>query len=133
MKNIFIALLFFAIPFIGMSQEPATSKGEVFNIVETMPEFPGGNTEMFKFLKETLIYPPKAKMNNIQGKVYINFVVGKDGVIRDVKIIRGVHKLLDKEALRVVKLMPKWTPGVQRGKKVSVSFNLPINFRLKDR
>ncbi len=104
---------------------------EVFTIVENMPEFPGGVKKMMEFLGKNTKFPPAAKANGISGKVYVNFVVGKDGKIRDVKIIRGVHDLLDKEALRVVKAMPKWKPGKQRGKAVTVSFNLPINFILK--
>ena len=76
-------------------------------------------------------YPAVAKENGIQGTVYVNFVVWKDGKIRDVKILRGVNKMLDDEAVRVVKAMPTWNPGKQRGKPVSVSYNLPIKFTLR--
>ena len=96
-----------------------------------MPEFPGGQAKLFEFLGKNTKFPPAAKANSISGKVYVNFTIGKDGKIRDVKIIRGVHDLLDKEALRVVKSMPPWKPGKQRGKAVNVSYNLPINFILK--
>ena len=109
-------------------EEEEIDEDEVFTIVESMPEIPGG---MPQYLGKNVKFPPAAKANGISGKVYINFVVGKDGVIRNVKILRGVHDLLDKEAIRVVKAMPKWKPGKQRGKPVSVSFNLPINFVLK--
>ncbi len=71
-----------------------------------------------------------AKENAIQGRVYVQFIVGKDGTIRDINIIKGVHKILDREALRVVKGMPKWSPGKQRGKAVSVRFTLPIKFKI---
>ena len=104
---------------------------EVFTIVESMPEFPGGQAKLFEFLGKNTKFPPAAIANSISGKVYVNFTIGKDGKIRDVKIIRGVHDLLDKEALRVVKSMPPWKPGKQRGKAVNVSYNLPINFILK--
>jgi protein TonB len=112
-------------------QEEEIVEEEVFTIVESMPEFPGGQTEMFKYLGKNIKFPPAAKANGIQGKVYVNFTIGKNGEIRDIKILRGVHDLLDKEAVRVVKAMPKWKAGKQRGKTVSVSYNLPINFKLQ--
>ncbi len=112
-------------------QEEEVVEEEVFTIVESMPEFPGGVPKMMKFLADNTKYPPAAKANGITGKVFVNFTVGKNGKIRDIKIIRGVHDLLDKEAIRVVKAMPAWKPGKQRGKAVSVSFNLPINFIFK--
>ncbi len=105
---------------------------EIFTIVESMPEFPGGGQEaLFKYLQKEMKYPQVAKENGIQGTVFVNFVVGKDGKIRDVKILRGVNKMLDDEAIRVVKAMPSWKPGKQRGKAVSVSYNLPIKFTLR--
>jgi protein TonB len=105
---------------------------EIFTIVESMPEFPGGGQEaLFKYLQKEMKYPQIAKENGIQGTVFVNFVVGKDGKIRDVKILRGVNKMLDDEAIRVVKAMPSWKPGKQRGKPVSVSYNLPIKFTLR--
>lgn len=105
---------------------------EIFTIVESMPEFPGGGQEaLFKYLQKEMKYPQIAKENGIQGTVFVNFVVGKDGKIRDVKILRGVNKMLDDEAVRVVKAMPAWKPGKQRGKSVSVSYNLPIKFTLR--
>ena len=112
-------------------QEEEVVEEEVFTIVENMPEFPGGVAKMMEFLGKNTKFPPAAKANGISGKVYVNFVVGKNGKIRDAKIIRGVHDLLDKEALRVVNAMPNWKPGKQRGKAVTVSFNLPINFILR--
>lgn len=109
-------------------EEEEIVEDEVFTIVEQMPEIPGG---IQKYLAQNVKFPPAAKANGISGRVFINFTVGKDGEIRDVKILRGVHDLLDKEAVRVVKAMPKWKPGKQRGKAVSVSYNLPISFQLK--
>ncbi len=113
------------------TQEEEVVEEEVFTIVESMPEFPGGTTKMMEYLRDNVKYPPAAKANGITGKVFVNFTIGKNGEIRDIKIIRGVHDLLDKEAIRVVKEMPAWKAGKQRGKPVSVSFNLPINFILK--
>lgn len=105
---------------------------EIFTIVESMPEFPGGGqAALFKYLQNEMKYPQVAKENGIQGTVFVNFVVGNNGKIRDVKILRGVNKMLDDEAIRVVKAMPAWSPGKQRGKSVSVSYNLPIKFTLK--
>lgn len=104
---------------------------EIFTIVEDMPEFPGGVKALYKFLGDNVSYPQAAKANGISGKVFVNFTVEKDGSITSVKVIRGVHELLDKEAIRVVKSFPKWKPGKQRGKSVRVSYNIPISFVLK--
>jgi len=99
-------------------------------VEERMPEFPGGNNAMFQFLGDNVKYPSKAKSKIIEGKVMVNFTIGSDGIIRDVKAVNKVHKLLAAEAVRVVEAMPKWVSGVQRGEAVSVSYNLPINFKL---
>jgi protein TonB len=112
-------------------EEEEIVEEEVYTIVESMPEFPGGQKKMMEYLRDNMKYPPAAKANGIKGKVYINFTIGKNGEIRDIKILRGVHDLLDKEAIRVIKSFPKWKAGKQRGKAVSVSFNLPISFSLR--
>lgn len=104
---------------------------EIFTIVENQAEYPGGTAELFKYLNKEMKYPVVAKENGIQGTVFVQFVVWKDGKIKDVKILRGVNKMLDDEAIRVVKAMPSWSPGKQRGKPVPVYFNLPIKFTLK--
>jgi len=101
-----------------------------FYVIENKPEFPGGQAAMFKYIAEHTKYPEIAKENGITGKVFVQFVIDKDGSVTDVKVIRGVDPYLDKEAVRVVKSMPKWKPGSQRGKPVKVSFQLPINFTL---
>ena len=105
-------------------------ENDVFVLVEQMPEFPGGQEAMFKFLSATIIYPKEARDNGIEGKVFVNFTIEKDGSINEVKVIRGVHPLLDEEAVRVVESFPKWKPGKQKGKTVRVSYNLPLNFVL---
>jgi len=104
---------------------------EIFTIVENMPEFPGGTKKLFQYLGKNIKYPAMAKDAGIKGKVYVTFVVDKDGSIADVKVLRGIGGGCDEEALRVVKSMPKWSPGKQRGKPVRVQYNLPINFILK--
>ncbi|HXH19815.1 MAG TPA: TonB family protein [Chitinophagales bacterium] len=96
-----------------------------------MPEFPGGNHAFKKFMERTLVYPPVAKRLGIEGTVYVSFVVERDGSITDVKVIWSVHNLLDNEAMRVMKLMPNWKPGMQNGKPVRVRYKLPINFTLE--
>lgn len=105
-----------------------TGEDTPFVVVEDMPTFPGGNVQ--KWISKNVKYPPLAAENGIQGKVYIQFVIEKDGSITDVKVVRGVDSSLDKEAVRVIQAMPKWKPGKQRGKPVRVSYTLPINFQL---
>lgn len=102
-----------------------------FRVVEQMPQFPGGDEALLRFLQENVEYPPQAQEQGIMGRVYVSFVVDKSGEIRDVDIARSVDPNLDKEALRVVKLMPPWTPGKQRGKDVNVKYMLPVNFVLQ--
>lgn len=103
----------------------------IFFIVEEMPEFPGGQLALRNFLATSVKYPVIAQENGIQGKVFVNFVVAKDGTITNAKIARGVDPALDKEALRVVNSLPKWKPGKQGGKPVRVSYTVPINFVLQ--
>jgi len=104
---------------------------KTFTIVEDMPEFIGGEIEMLRYLKTNTKYPEIEKKLGNQGTVWVSFVVGKDGEIKNTKIERGVSKYLDAEALRVINAMPDWIPGKQRGKAVNVSFNLPVKFILK--
>ena len=104
----------------------------IFVVVESMPEFPGGQQALFKYINENVKYPVIAQENGIQGRVICQFVVNKDGSIVDIEVVRsGGDPSLDKEAVRVVKSMPKWKPGKQRGKPVRVKFTVPINFKLQ--
>ncbi len=112
-------------------EEEEEEDAPVFFIVEDMPEFPGGETELRKYIAQSVKYPVIAQENGIQGRVYISFVVSKKGEVTDVKVARGVDPNLDKEAIRVVQAMPKWKPGKQRGKAVKVSYTVPINFVLQ--
>lgn len=104
---------------------------QVFQVVEVDPEFPGGMEALIKYLSENIKYPEQAKKDKIQGKVYISFVVEKDGSVADAKVLRGIGGGCDEEALRVVNAMPKWTPGKQRNTPVRVQFNLPVAFKLQ--
>lgn len=102
---------------------------EPFTIVEVMPTFPGGDQAMFKHIGTQVKYPEEALENGIQGVVYVTFVVERDGEITNVKMLRGIGGGCDEEALRVLRSMPKWTPGMQDGKAVRVRYNLPFRFR----
>lgn len=104
---------------------------QIFTVVESMPEFPGGMGALMKYLAENIKYPALAKESGIQGRVFINFVVEPDGSISNVKVLRGIGGGCDEEAVRVVKSMPNWKPGKQRGKPVRVSYNLPVKFTLQ--
>lgn len=110
-----------------ITQEPVE---EVFLIVEQMPEFPGGEAALRKYIADHVKYPVTAQEMSIQGKVYVTFIVDSSGKVTKVTIARGIDPALDKEALRVINSLPKWTPGKQRGKAVSVSYTVPINFTL---
>ena len=104
----------------------------IFMVVESMPEFPGGQQALFKYLAENVKYPVIAQENGIQGRVICQFVVNKDGSIVEVVAVRSSGEAsLDKEAIRVIKSMPKWKPGKQRGKPVRVKYTVPVNFRLQ--
>ena len=103
----------------------------VFVVVESMPAFPGGDAALMKYLSDNIKYPVIAQESGIQGRVICQFVVNRDGSIVDVEVVRPVDPSLDKEAIRVIKSMPRWTPGRQRGKAVRVKYTLPVNFRLQ--
>ncbi len=104
---------------------------KVFDVVEQMPQFPGGDAELFKFLSENIKYPTIAEENGVQGRVIVTFVVETDGSITDVKVVRSVDPSLDREASRVVKAMPNWIPGKQNGQAVRVKYTVPVTFRLQ--
>ena len=115
-------------PIAAPVEDPEESRIHV--VVERMPEFPGGEAAMNQFINRTIRYPVIAQENGIQGRVVVQFVVNTDGKIVDVEVVRGVEESLDREAIRVVKTMPPWTPGRQGGKAVRVKYTLPIRFRL---
>lgn len=104
---------------------------KVFDVVEEMPSFPGGNGALMQFLQSNVKYPVVAQENGVQGRVQIGFVVERDGSITDVRVVRSVDPSLDKEAMRVVKMMPRWNPGKQNGQTVRVKYTVPVLFRLQ--
>lgn len=110
--------------------EPEPEEEEIFMVVEDQPEFPGGTAALLEYLRKNIKYPAICRENNIQGRVLIQFVVNRDGSIVDPEVVRSVDPHLDKEALRVISSMPKWKPGLQRGKPVRVKFTVPVNFKL---
>ena len=111
--------------------EEEVVEAEVFTIVEEMPSYPGGDAKMYEYLGKNIKYPQIARESSIQGRVFVNFVVEPDGSVTNVKVLRGIGGGCDEEAMRVVKSMPHWKPGKQRGKAVRVSYTLPVVFKLQ--
>lgn len=118
-------------PVVVAAPEPEV-EDQIFEVVEKEAQYPGGPEAMLKYLHQNVEYPAIAQENGIQGRVYIEFVVEKDGTPTQFKILKGVDPALDKEALRVAKTMKKWIPGEQQGKKVRSKFKLPVLFRLNN-
>jgi len=112
--------------------ESSTSDAAVFFIVEDMPEFPGGEIGLRKWVATNIKYPPEAHKTGLKGKVFVRFVVTASGNVDRVEVVKSVDPLLDAEALRVVKMLPRWKPGMQRGRPVSVWYTLPINFQIQN-
>ena len=111
--------------------EPKTElEDDIYEVVEQMPEFPGGLEAMYNYLSNNIKYPQMCIDNNVQGKAYVKFTVEKDGSISNLVVVKSAHKLLDKEAVRVIGSMPNWKPGRQLNKVVRVNYTLPINFIL---
>ncbi len=117
------------IPVIMDEEEP--EEMEIFTVVESMPAFPGGDAARMRFLQENIRYPQLARESGIQGTVFVTFVVERDGSVTDVRVLRGIGGGCDEEAVRVIKQMPSWVPGRQRGQAVRVQFNMPIRFTLQ--
>ena len=112
-------------------EEEEIVEAEIFKVVEEMPEFPGGAAKMMEFIQKNIKYPLMARESDIQGRVFVNFVVEPDGSITNVTVMRGIGGGCDEEALRVVQSMPSWKPGKQRGSAVRCSFTVPIIFKLQ--
>ena len=120
-----------AITPVKIEEEEEEEDVQIFTVVENDPMFPGGMEALYKYLRENIKYPQLARDNNITGKVYVTFVVEKDGSIANPRVLKDIGGGCGAEAIRVVKSMPKWTPGKQRGKAVRVQFNLPVSFNLQ--
>ena len=116
---------------IAQPEPPKEEENKVFDVVEEQPSFPGGQGALMQWLSDNIKYPVIAAENGVQGRVIVQFVVSKTGSISDVKVVRGVDPSLDREAVRVVSQMPKWTPGRQNGTTVNVRYTLPVTFRLQ--
>lgn len=116
------------VPVQVVEEEPVEMT--IYEVVEQMPDFPGGQAALQKYLKKHVVYPESAKKKGVQGRVLVQFVVGKDGSICDTKVVRSVEPVLDREAVRVINNMPKWKPGRQKGKPVRVRYTVPVNFKL---
>jgi protein TonB len=116
--------------YIPVMEEEEEAEEVIFTVVESMPGFPGGDAARIKYLNENINYPQMARESGIQGRVFVTFVVERDGSVTDVRVLRGIGGGCDEEAIRVIKNMPKWNPGKQRGKSVRVQFNMPILFKL---
>ena len=128
--TILIALSLYQFSYAMDFPPDSVKKEMVYDMPEQMPQFPGGADAMEQFIATNLKYPQAAIDKKIQGKVYVQFIIEKDGTISEVKVRRGVHPLLDNEAMRVIKMMPNWKPGSMRGKTVRVRYTLPITFSL---
>lgn len=105
---------------------------QIFTVYEEMPQFPGGDDSLYSYINKNLQFPEQAYINKVEGKVYVQFVVGVDGKVTEPKVLRGIGYGCDKEAIRLLKNMPIWKPGMQNGKPVRVRFNLPVKFSLSD-
>ena len=116
---------------IAQPEPPKEEETKVFDVVEQMPSFPGGQSALLQYLSSNIKYPVVAEENGVQGRVIVTFVVEKDGSITDVRVVKSVDPSLDKEAQRVVKSMPKWIPGKQNGSAVRVKYTVPVTFRLQ--
>lgn len=131
---ILLSVLFFAISVRAQEPPPPVApvdSNRVYSFAQEQPEFPGGMSALIRYLQTEIHYPEQALEDSLQGKVYVEFTVMKDGAIADAKVRRGVHPLLDAEALRAVMAMPHWVPGRLDGRLVKVRFTIPISFTLR--
>ena len=129
-KLLFFLILVFTAFTTTHAQKINTPCSKVYDIVEQMPSFPGGQSAMIKFIADSLRYPSVVCTASVEGRIVVRFVVDCEGNILNPSVFRGIDPLLDKEAIRVIKLMPKWIPGRQNGKPVCVIYNVPIRFKL---
>ena len=150
-RNLLITMLFsillFLLSYCGEKVKPVTEQAEqaapmteitnsfqpeeIFVLVDTMPEFPGGESGMMDFLNEKIVYPEIAKTNGIQGIVFLRFCITEQGKVDQLSVLKGANPALDEEAMRAVSIMPDWTPGRLNGKNVNVWYQLPVQFQLK--
>ena len=127
MKRLFLLMFFMAFVSVNAYSQSDDSD-EIYNIVEEMPEFPGGSSKMMEYIQDNRQYPAEAKELNVHGRVIVKFVIERDGSISNVKVLRGLGSGCDEEAIRLITSMPKWKPGKQRGKEVRTYFTYSITF-----
>lgn len=131
MRTIFLLLVSVCFTFqVHAQADSVSTEVKTTTTLERKPSFPGGESEMFRYLADNVRYPLEAKDAGISGTVYAQFTVYKDGTIKNVKILRGIGGGCDEEVIRVISHMPKWTPAMQRGKAISVAMNLPVSFKM---
>ncbi len=126
-----VLAILFTVNTTATAQNKKTSNDKVFEKVEDMPEFPGGEQAMMDFVAKNVQYPKEAMEKGISGRVLVGFIVEKDGSISETEVVKGIGGGCDEEAVRVVKAMPKWKPGKEKGKPVRVSYMMPIFFKLQ--
>lgn len=129
-RIIFIVLSILVTLSINAQSEATHVEEKVYDVVEEMPQFPGGPSALFEYLSNNLQYPVVAEENGVQGRVIVTFIVEKDGSISNAKVVKAVDPSLDKEAIRLVESMPNWIPGKQNGEPVRVKYTVPVTFRL---
>ncbi len=128
MKKLFLIMFFMAFVSVNAYSQSDDSDNSVYAMVDEMAQFPGGQAEMLKYLQENLQYPEAAKANNVHGRVFVKFVVERDGSLSDIQIFRGLGSGCDEEAIRLIQSMPKWQPGKNKGKEVRTSKTVPVTF-----
>lgn len=132
MKPLLLAVALCTFSAVAYAQTDSTKTAAVScPPYEAMPEYPGGESEMRRFVQGHVVYPADAQEEEVQGRVYVKFTVDADGSISNVRVARGLHPSLDREAVRVIKLMPKWKPGCSEGKPVAVDYTYPFTFMLR--
>ncbi len=129
-KLLFLSAFLCTLSFGAFAQSEVSVDDEVFVVVEEQAEFPGGMDSMYAYIGENLKYPELAKEKGIEGRVFVSFIIEKDGSISNVKILRGIGGGCEEAAVEMIKNMPRWKPGKQRGKPVRFQFTLPIKFEL---
>ena len=128
MRKLFLIMFFMAFVSVNAYSQSDDSDNSVYAMVDERAQFPGGQNEMLKYLQENLQYPEAAKANNVHGRVFVKFIVERDGSLSDIQIFRGLGSGCDEEAIRLIQSMPKWKPGKNKGKEVRTSMTVPVNF-----
>lgn len=118
-------------PVPNMDELAQQGTDHVYQVVDEMPQFPGGNRAMMAYIGQNMKYPAEAHAKGIEGRVVVQFVVNKEGDLQDIKVMKSIDPLLDQEAIRVISSMPKWTPGKLKGEAVNIQYTMPIQFKLQ--